>query len=151
MKKGQSFFSMAMPHPVHRRMARLLSSFGPYGELPRSRWELTCEVVGRERAESLGFKRAKHLSERIIGSAERFGFISRLPSRRRTKYPAARDDRQHELVYCATPQGLAFRDRQLRFDAWYMDGMKIASRPGSDRGLARRWRKRKLGEMRRGR
>ena len=139
MRKGQPFFSIAMPHPVHRKMARMLEAFGRDGEHARSRWELTCAVLGKEKASSLGWTRAKHLTERIIGAGEKHRFIRRLPSLAFVKLPSEDPRRHGELSYVITEDGLAFRDRQLRYERWLETGVK-----GSDE----KWRRRKTAQMR---
>jgi hypothetical protein len=142
MRKGQPFFSIAMPHPVHRRMTRMLRAFGADGEFARSRWELTCAVVGEERALSLGWTKAKHLSERIIASAERNGFMRRLPVLTLAKYPTQDDRRHGELSYVITEDGLSFRERQDKYERWLS--------AGESPGAGESWRRERRGLLRSG-
>ena len=79
--KGWGFFSIAMDHPVHRRMAAVIRACS--GSRPAGTRSIVLAVLG-PRADGLTRKQAYHLCERILKSAIARGYILRIPARGRS-------------------------------------------------------------------
>jgi len=120
MQKGQGFFSIPQAHRVQRRMSELLGIFTR--ERPVSVWEMTCAVLGEGRALSLGRRKATHLCERIVRSAERNSFIRRLPLRLPPGRgePVVKRGFNRALAYTITEEGELF----LKSYRSYMEDMR---------------------------
>ena len=79
--RGWGFFSIAMDHPVHRRMASVIRACS--GSRPAGTRSIVLAVLG-PKADGLTRKQAFHLCERIIKSAVARGYIVRIPARGRS-------------------------------------------------------------------
>ena len=115
MLKGE-FFDRPMAHEAHERMAKLLSCLGE--DFPTSAWELAKAMAGPS-TKGRTVRQIRHLSERILSSAERHGLVRRLSSRVSTDTEdEIRKTRQYyESLFVLTQKGRKFlddRDRYLR-------------------------------------
>ena len=91
--------------PASRRMAGFLSCFPRGGTI--GTYGVSAGFLG-DLALSLPPNRARHKIERLLDSAEREGFIRRLPSRVVSSSPRARNYGRHmdkELAWQLTPEG----------------------------------------------
>ena len=108
MQRGWKFYSIAMDHPIHRRMAALVracSGSEPCG----TRGIVEAMLCGREA--SLTRKQAYHLCERLIGSAVSHGFVRRLPVRGVSASVSRGRVVYKESLYMATDAGRFFLER----------------------------------------
>jgi hypothetical protein len=106
-RSGQGFFALPRRDYRHERMALLIRSMPE--DRPVGSWGLV-RILLHGREESLTVKQAKHLCERMIASAERNGFIRRLPVKAASKAPIP-DERlglQRELQFVATEYGIIY-------------------------------------------
>lgn len=153
MRRAWKFFSIAMDHPIHRRMAAIIRACS--GDLPAGTRAVVVSVLG-PRAEGLTRKQAYHLCERMLCSAMRRGYIRRLPARgvsdsdRVSVTPFGRRVVFKESLYVATDEGMAFLERhdKMLAMAGSDDGRSMArsgrSRvPGTGEGAKRRRRGRR--------
>lgn len=99
---------MTCPSP---KVSRLVLAMPPDSSV--GTWFVIEALMGRDRAMSYGRKRARHSCEKAIGSAERCGYIRRLPSRVRSSSPWAsgRFPRRvpKELAWTLTEDGIELR------------------------------------------
>ena len=105
-------------------MAKLIRSM-PEDE-PIGTWKMTEALLG-PRAYEVSVKSARHLTERLITSAERNGFIRRLPVRSVSRSPQNSRPWLPENQYVATMEGRMF---VLRHDMYFrLSGVVRKPRP----------------------
>lgn len=151
MRRGRGFYTVAMDHPIHRRMATLIGACS--GESPAGTRAIVLAVVG-DRAESLTRKQAYHLVERLLSSAVRNGFVTRLPFRAPSdassvsgRLSGRRGTVYKESLYVATDLGRMFAERHERYVS--LAGRVPEERPGLRRGGESRNRARTLARAKR--
>ena len=98
------------------RLVRALSAI-PRGSAAGT-WALVEAMLGRERAVSMGHRKARHFCERTLEILERTGLARRLPTKLPSSSPFARPGRRlvrKELAWAITDEGVAFlRERSGR-------------------------------------
>ena len=154
MRRGWKFFSIAMDHPIHRRMAAIVRACS--GDLPAGTRSIVLSVLG-PKADGLTRKQAYHLCERMLCSAMRHGFVRRLPARgasdtdRVSVTPFGRRVVFKESLYVATEEGRAFLGRHDKMLAMAGSSPELRGRRGGEARNRSRTVRRYIERMRTGR
>jgi hypothetical protein len=115
--QGKSRFAYPKNNKSHAKMADLLSALPQ--ETAVNTWSLVEHIVGTDRCYKLGAKKARHLCERLINTAETIGFIRRMPVKVVSYVPAELVKKSNkaihkELLWVITAEGIAFLERYNR-------------------------------------
>lgn len=144
MKRGEGFFLVPYDMKPHRRMAAMLRIYTR--EKPVTIWDMTCAVLGKEKALELGRRKAAHLCERLVNAAQRWDFIRRLPIRllpgEGEPYPKEKYHRA--LAFTITDAGEKFvrdHDRYIRDKKLGLNGNR------DNRGVHRARNKRRVDKV----